>query len=218
MQAGGAVAAETLRFVPSSGAGSIILLTFWTTPVAILAVSLGIGWRATEWVDGDSVVVQRVLASRDDRQGSLAVLWYAVAHYGLRPWPWILVALASLVVLPTLQVASPVDGVIRSVEAERITVEPTKGGTPVALSLRPPGSTEDWHPLPAAGLEPGDSLQRDEEVARTDSKRAYVVMMLRYLPAGLLGLVVATLLAAFIPKSVPWSPPPSPPSWSPAWK
>ena len=198
LTASSALTADTLRFVPMPGSGSPWAISFWTTPVAILAVNLGIGWWATEWVDGDAVVVQRVAASRDDRQGSLAVLWYAVAHYGLRPWPWILVALASLVILPTLHVQSPVDGVVHSVDRQRVVITPAAGGAPVEVSLRPAGSADDWYPLPTAGLVAGAELSQAQSLARTDSERAYVVMMLRYLPAGLLGLVVASLLAAFM--------------------
>ncbi len=201
--ASGVLAADTLSFLPRPGTGSPFEPSFWTTPLAILAVNLGVGWWATEWVDGDGVVVQRVAASRDERQGTLAVLWYAIAHYALRPWPWILVALASLVILPTLEVRSPVDGVVSALDGRSVEITPSHagggaGGPAVSASLRPEGSSEDWHPLPAPGLASGQPVSRGQVVARTDSERAYVVMMQRYLPAGLLGLVAASLLAAFM--------------------
>ncbi len=196
--ASGVLAADTLSFVPRPGTGTPFEPSFWTTPVAILAVNLGVGWWATEWADSDSVVVQRVAASRDERQGTLAVLWYAIAHYALRPWPWILVALASLVILPTLEVRAPVDGVVSAVDAQGVHIEPAAGGPAVTTPLRPEGSSEDWYPLPAQGLAAGQPVSQGEVMARTDSERAYVVMMQRFLPAGLLGLVAASLLAAFM--------------------
>lgn len=196
--ASGVLAVDTLSFLPRPGTGTPFQPSFWTTPLAILAVNLGVGWWATEWADGDSVVVQRIAASRDERQGTLAVLWYAVAHYALRPWPWILVALASLVILPALEVRAPVDGVVSAVGEQDVEIEPGGGQPAVTASLRPEGSSEDWHPLPDPGLTTGQTVSRGEVLARTDSERAYVVMMQRYLPVGLLGLVAASLLAAFM--------------------
>ena len=43
-----------------------------------------------------------MLSSKDERHSLLATLWFNVAHYALRPWPWILVGLCSLIVYPTL--------------------------------------------------------------------------------------------------------------------
>lgn len=43
-----------------------------------------------------------MLAARDEKHSMLATLWFNIAHYGLRPWPWIIVGLASLLVYPTL--------------------------------------------------------------------------------------------------------------------
>ncbi len=52
---------------------------------------------------GGGYVVQRMAACRDERQSMLATLWYQFAHYGLRPWPWILVAFAALALHPELR-------------------------------------------------------------------------------------------------------------------
>ena len=88
-----------------------------------------------------------MLSARSERHALLGTLWFNIAHYTLRPWPWILVALCSLVLYPDLD------------------------------ALR--------QALP--GLDPalvGDDL-------------AYP-LMLRLLPAGILGLMVASLVGAYM--------------------
>ena len=51
---------------------------------------------------GGSYIAQRILASKNERHALGATLWFNVAHYALRPWPWIIVALCSMLVFPTL--------------------------------------------------------------------------------------------------------------------
>jgi Na+/proline symporter len=52
--------------------------------------------------------VQRILSTKDERSGLLATLWFTIAHYALRPWPWILVGFVGLIRYPGL--ANPEDG------------------------------------------------------------------------------------------------------------
>ncbi|MEE8143696.1 MAG: sodium:solute symporter family protein [Planctomycetota bacterium] len=192
----GRLSAETLNYFPRPGAGTLLDASFWTVPVAALAVYLGISWWAVESVDGSGTSVQRISASRDERQGMLAVLWFNVAHYGLRPWPWILVGVASLLVLPHLSVESPVAGHVVSVNDDTVVIAPLSDSAPVSVSRGIADSPDDWQPQ--WRVKEGTELKQGEVMARTDSERAYVVMMLRYLPEGLLGLVAASLLAAFM--------------------
>jgi Na+/proline symporter len=58
-------------------------------------------------------VAQRIFSSRTERDGLLATLWFNVAMYAVRPWPWILVALASLVLYPELE--DPATGYVRTI-------------------------------------------------------------------------------------------------------
>lgn len=44
-----------------------------------------------------------MLSAKDEKNAITATLFFNVAHYALRPWPWILIALASIVVFPTLE-------------------------------------------------------------------------------------------------------------------
>ncbi len=78
----------------------------WDLAVAVLIMPIAVQWWAV-WYPGSepgggSYVAQRMLASKSERDALGAVLFFNVAHYVLRPWPWILVALASLVVYPEL--------------------------------------------------------------------------------------------------------------------
>jgi len=75
-------------------------------PAITLFVYLGVNWWAT-WYPGaepggGGYVAQRIFSAKDERHGLLATLWFNVAHYALRPWPWILTALASIVLYPEL--------------------------------------------------------------------------------------------------------------------
>ena len=188
-----------LDFLPSPG--DPLQEGFWTVPLAACAVYLGVSWWATYGVDGGPVVVQRIAASRSPAHGSVGVLWYSIAHYALRPWLWVAVALASLVVVPHVEISSPASGTIQQIGASEggsgqiITVMKSDGQTE-SLAIESP---EGWAGVqPSIRVKEGDTVTPDSVIASTDSEKAYVVMMVRYLPAGLLGLVVASLLAAFM--------------------
>jgi Na+/proline symporter len=74
--------------------------------IAVLIVPLAVQWWST-WYPGSEpggggYLAQRMLAARNEKQAMAATLWFNIAHYAVRPWPWILVALASLIVYPEL--------------------------------------------------------------------------------------------------------------------
>ena len=71
-----------------------------------------IQWWAWKNTDGGGVVVQRLVSCKDERHAMLSVLWFNIAHYCLRSWPWVITALASIVLIPnhllmTTQVGAP---------------------------------------------------------------------------------------------------------------
>ena len=74
--------------------------------VAVFVIPLSVQWWAV-WYPGaepggGSYAAQRMLASKSERDSVAGTLFFNVAHYVLRPWPWILVGLASLIVYPDL--------------------------------------------------------------------------------------------------------------------
>ncbi|MFA4974809.1 MAG: sodium:solute symporter family protein [bacterium] len=71
-------------------------------PFFTLFVYLGIMWWSDAHIEGGGYVAQRLMASKDEKHAVFASIWFNFAHVALRPWPWIMVALVSLVVFPDL--------------------------------------------------------------------------------------------------------------------
>jgi Na+/proline symporter len=94
----------------ASGSGSRLAFfpefdSVWM-PAITLFVYLGVIWWST-WYPGaepggGGYVAQRIFSAKNEKHGLLATLWFNIAHYALRPWPWILTALASLILYPNL--------------------------------------------------------------------------------------------------------------------
>ena len=96
---------ETFRLFPLIGASPDAPQAY-ALPLTAFIAFLGLQWWAS-WYPGQEpggggYIAQRMMSSRNERHALLATLWFAVAHYCLRPWPWIVVALAALVLYPDL--------------------------------------------------------------------------------------------------------------------
>ncbi len=139
--------ADLLAFAPSAELPGMSATLF--------AVLLTVGWW--RYGQGGGYIVQRLNATRSDVDAERAGVLFATLHNAVRPWPWILVGLAALIVWP-------LDGGVCQVAADC-----------------------------AASYECVDAVCRVP-----DREATYVMMMSRTLPAGLLGLMVAGMLAAFM--------------------
>ncbi|EAR02864.1 sodium:solute symporter family protein [Maribacter sp. HTCC2170] len=119
--------------------------------ITLLAIPLAVQWWSSWYPGGEpgggGYIAQRMLAAKDENHAIGATFFFNIMHYALRPWPWILVALASLVVYPDIASIS-----------------------------------EAFPNVPA------DKLGHD---------LAYSAMLTK-LPSGLLGLVLASLIAAYM--------------------
>ncbi len=78
----------------------------WDLAVAVFVMPIAVQWWAV-WYPGaepggGSYIAQRMLASKSEKDSLGGTLFFNLAHYVLRPWPWILVGLASLIVYPEL--------------------------------------------------------------------------------------------------------------------
>ncbi len=86
---------DTLAFIPGGGLG--LEDNFFRFLVFITVM-----WWAAHNADGGGYLIQRMAAARDERHARAATLWYVIAVNAVRYWPWILAALASLVLFPVL--------------------------------------------------------------------------------------------------------------------
>ena len=90
--------AQTVSFLPD--------FNDWTVTLTVLILPLTVQWWSV-WYPGaepggGSYIAQRMLAARSEKDALAGTLFFNVAHYGLRTWPWIIVALCSLLVFPQL--------------------------------------------------------------------------------------------------------------------
>ncbi len=104
---------STFRFLPTIGsvAESVGVLAL-TVPafIAYIGVQWWSSWYPGAEPGGGGYIAQRMMSAKDENHSLAATLWFTIAHYCLRPWPWILVALSSLILYPGL--ADPRDGFV----------------------------------------------------------------------------------------------------------
>ena len=98
---------SVLSFIPDLDSAWMPMITFF--------VYISLNWWAT-WYPGaepggGGYIAQRMFCAKDEKNSLLATLWFNIAHYAVRPWPWILVALTSLILFPGLK--DPETGYIR---------------------------------------------------------------------------------------------------------
>jgi len=96
------------RFTPEIGGGGTIESAGGALALSVAAflAFVGVQWWAS-WYPGaepggGGYVAQRMMSAKDETHSLFATLWFTIAHYCVRPWPWILVGLASLVLFPDL--------------------------------------------------------------------------------------------------------------------
>ena len=101
-------AGSRLAFFPAFDSAWMPAITLFT----FLAVNWWASWYPGAEPGGGGYVAQRIFSAKNEKHGVLATLWFNIAHYALRPWPWILTALASLILYP--QLADKESGYIRT--------------------------------------------------------------------------------------------------------
>jgi Na+/proline symporter len=183
------LAPEVTNFLPRIGelsAGGItggVLAIPLGAFLAYVLIQWWSSWYPGADPGGGGYIAQRMMSAKDEKHSLFATLWFTIAHYAVRPWPWILVALAALVLLP--RAGSP-----EEIEKEN------------SLLYKKVVEAYTNQQLLNSGKEIYKSqefLDLYEKYENTvDPGVMYPKLMLKYLPAGFLGLLIAVFLAAYM--------------------
>jgi Na+/proline symporter len=98
-QAAQGMQGSVLDFVPDLNSAWMPLVAF----LAFISLNWWAVWYPGAEPGGGGYVAQRMFCAKDEKHSLLATLWFNIAHYSIRPWPWILVGLASVVLYPELK-------------------------------------------------------------------------------------------------------------------
>ncbi|MBN2411698.1 Na+:solute symporter [candidate division KSB1 bacterium] len=146
---------------------------------------IGLQWWSSWYPGADpgggGYVAQRMMSAKDEKHSLFATLWFTIAHYAVRPWPWIIVALAALIILPRAENTTVLQSE-NPVLYERV-VEVYKDQSLMTQQEMKDGVFQDFFEKYENTIDPGVM---------------YPKLMMRYLPTGLLGLLIAVFLAAYM--------------------
>jgi Na+/proline symporter len=94
---------SALNFLPaiSSEKESGVLTLGLTALIAYLGVQWWASWYPGAEPGGGGYIAQRMMSAKNEKHSLLATLWFQIAHFAVRPWPWILAALAAMILYPT---------------------------------------------------------------------------------------------------------------------
>ncbi len=102
----------TITTDPSSdGLGGVYQLTLFSF-LAFVGVQWWASWYPGSEPGGGGYIAQRMMSAKNEKHSLFATLWFTVAHYCLRPWPWIIVGLVSVIMFPDLPASQKEDGFI----------------------------------------------------------------------------------------------------------
>jgi solute:Na+ symporter, SSS family len=114
-----AISPDFLSFFPrvsseNGGTGTVLAISVLSF-IAFVGVQWWASWYPGAEPGGGGYVAQRMMAAKNEKHSLLATLLFQVAHYAIRPWPWILVGLSTIVLYPELPVAEKKNGYVMAI-------------------------------------------------------------------------------------------------------
>lgn len=179
---------HVLEFFPKIGSVTASGVTGGVLAISVGAfmAHIGLQWWSSWYPGADpgggGYIAQRMMSCKDEKHSLFATLWFNIAHYTVRPWPWIIVGLAALVLLPRSQSAEMLQNEDPALYAKAVQIYHNK------TMLADPEIKQDKALL--------NFYEKYENTV--DPGIMYPKLMLRYLPPGILGLLIAVFLAAYM--------------------
>ena len=173
-----------LSVIPPVGSAWLPLILFFS----YIAVQWWASWYPGAEPGGGGYVAQRMFSAKDEKHSLLATLWFNIAHYGLRPWPWILTALVAVAIFPRL--TEKTGGVYEILNPQPGMTVVRDAGDHKILSEE---SAEGYRLFRQDGAGAPKFLR-----TMKSPRESYVVLMMTFLPSGLVGLMIAAMAAAFM--------------------
>lgn len=109
-----------LKFTPEIGSsaesvstGGILMMSI-STFLAFIGIQWWASWYPGAEPGGGGYIAQRMMSAKDEKNSLLATLFFQVAHYCIRPWPWIIVGLCALILYPDLSMADKGNGFVKA--------------------------------------------------------------------------------------------------------
>ena len=97
-----AIHENTLKFIPPVPDANVTTSAFWESPFSKFLIFISVMWWSHHGTDGGGYIIQRMSSAKNERHALLATLWFNLAHYALRVWPWIIVAVVSIIMFPMI--------------------------------------------------------------------------------------------------------------------
>ncbi|BCX49972.1 sodium/glucose cotransporter [Haloferula helveola] len=183
------------EFTFETDASKELLITAFLIPLAVQWWSV---WYPGAEPGGGGYLAQRMLAAKNENHAIGSVLFFQVAHYALRPWPWIIVALASLVVFPSDK-APEQQAAAAALDARSADVEAVVGKPLESLDEAQLATLAELKELKATAMGCSSILKAfpNTDYSKIGHDLGYSAM-LSFLPSGWLGLVLTSLVAAYM--------------------
>ena len=96
------ISENTLKFLPPVPEADLTSSLFWESPFSKFLIFITLMWWSHHGTDGGGYIIQRMSSAKNERHALLATLWFSVANYALRVWPWIIVAVVSITMFPVI--------------------------------------------------------------------------------------------------------------------
>lgn len=95
---------SNLSFFATPGSGSPVSAGFFDSSFFVFLIYITVIWWSSHNSDGGGYIIQRLSSAKNERHATLGMAWFTLNHYVIRLWPWVLIAVCSLLIFPDAKI------------------------------------------------------------------------------------------------------------------